>query len=82
MLMRAFAPEGKIFSCGFQKFMISIRHPASTRGAYASSRTWGGLRWTQHMSRDERHVLRTTKACGPGTPGLVSSFAGWLAGRR
>ena len=26
--------------------MYSSRRPASARGAYASSRTWGGMRWT------------------------------------
>ena len=33
-----------------------------------------GKRWTQFMSRDERHEKRTAKACGPGTPGLVLSL--------
>ena len=59
------------FSFGKQEIVYSPRCPASARGAYASSRTWGGMRWTQAVSLDERRCARTAKACGPGAPTLA-----------
>ena len=37
----------KYFYFGKSESVISSRCPASARGAYASSRTWGGMRWTR-----------------------------------
>jgi hypothetical protein len=36
----------KYFSFRKSEIVYSCRCPASARGAYASSRTWGGMRWT------------------------------------
>src|SRR5262245_7322046 len=66
----------KYFSFYFSEDGVNLMHPASSRGAYASSRTRGGLRWTKAVSRDERRGWRTAKTCGPGTPGLVPSARG------
>jgi len=35
-----------LFTCNFRKSELLFPHSIPTRGAYASSRTWGGLRWT------------------------------------
>jgi hypothetical protein len=59
------------FSFRKSESVVSSRRPASARGAYASSRTWGGMRWTQAVSLDERRCTRTAKSCGPDTPTLV-----------
>jgi hypothetical protein len=56
--------------------VLSSCCPASARGTYASSRTWGGMRWTQAVSLDERRCARTAKSCGPGAPTLALSFRG------
>ncbi len=53
--------------------MVHSLHPVPARGAYASSRTRGGTRWTWAASSDERCGLRTAKSCGPDAPGLASS---------
>ena len=45
----------------------SSRHSAPTQGAYASSRTWGGMRWTRRCWR-RAAPKRTAKSCGPGAP--------------
>jgi len=57
----------------FGTLWLCARHPASIGGANASSRTWGGLRWTLFVARDERGEGRTVKACGPDPPTLGSS---------
>jgi hypothetical protein len=57
-------------------------HPDSARGADASSRTRGGMRWTSLMSRDERHERGRTKSCGPGAPGLALSLRVMMRRRR
>jgi hypothetical protein len=44
--------------------------PASTTGAYASSRTLGGMRWTLRVREDERTCKRTVKACGTSAADL------------
>jgi hypothetical protein len=45
--MRPFKGLGeKYFSFVLSEIVIISAHPASSRGAYASSRTWSGLRWT------------------------------------
>src|SRR5215813_9179786 len=41
----------------FQKLWFISPHPDSVRGADASSRTRGGMRWTWRVSRDERHSI-------------------------
>jgi hypothetical protein len=42
-VFRRFKPSRQKYSSSiFQKYMFLSRHPASMRGAYASSRTWGG----------------------------------------
>ena len=41
----------------FQKLWFISPHPDSVRGADASSRTRGGMRWTRRVSRDERHSI-------------------------
>jgi hypothetical protein len=41
------SPRTNIFTFGKSEIMFSSRGPASARGAYASSRTWGGMRWTR-----------------------------------
>ena len=53
--------------------MIVCIHPALIKGAYASSRTSGGMRWTRahHLTRDAS--LRSAKACSPDPPMLGSS---------
>jgi hypothetical protein len=43
----------KDFPSVFRKIVLHSRDPASTRGACASSRTRGGLRWTLATSTDE-----------------------------
>ena len=60
----------------------TLRHPASTRGAYASSRTRGGMQWTRMASQDERCRKRTAKACGPDLPTLGSSLSMIIGKRR
>src|SRR5207247_6086194 len=48
--------------------------PVPQRGGSRSSRTRGGMRWTQAV-RDGRNVLqRTAKSCGSDAPMLVSSL--------
>ena len=37
----------KYFSFRKSEIVYCCRRPASARGAYASSRTWGGMRWTR-----------------------------------
>jgi len=44
-----------------------------TRGGSRSSRTCGGMRWTQMAAKDERCRSRTAKSCGPDAPTLASS---------
>jgi hypothetical protein len=46
----------------FPKLWSNSPHPDSVRGADASSRTRGGMRWTRMMSRDERHSLADGEA--------------------
>ena len=41
----------KYFSFGKSESVISSRCPASARGAYASSRTWSGMRWTRQWRK-------------------------------
>jgi hypothetical protein len=63
------------------------RRPTPQRGVSRSSRTRGGMRWTQRRqardviaerSQGERTngALRTAKPCGPGAPMLASSLRG------
>jgi hypothetical protein len=61
----------KYFSFRKSEIVFSSHRPAPARGAYASSRTRGGMRWTQAVSLDERCCARTAKACGPGAPTLA-----------
>jgi hypothetical protein len=51
----------KYFSFGKSENVYSPGRPASARGAYASSRTWGGMRWT----------LWRRKTSGAGADGEV-----------
>ena len=53
--------------------MIHSGRPAPARGANASSRSWGGMRWTRKSSHDGRRRMRTAKSCGPGAPWLAPS---------
>ena len=69
--------------------MIVYAHPAPIGGAYASSRTSGGMRWTRAASSDEGCGRRAAKACGPDLPMLGSSSGsrargdgGYRAGHR
>ena len=59
----------------FSELMIVSRPSCPDQGTYASSRTWGGMRWTRMRSPDERRNWRTAKSCGPGTPRLVPSLS-------
>ena len=72
----------KYFAFVKTEIMYSPHRPASTRGAYASSRTWGGMRWTQAVSQDERRWLRTAKSCGPGAPKQALRSRDMSRGRR
>jgi hypothetical protein len=51
----------------FGKSVFYCGHPASMRGACASSRTRGGMRWTQKCWR-RAASMRTAKSCGRGAP--------------
>jgi hypothetical protein len=51
----------KYISFVFQKSMVLFARPASMRGANASSRTWGGMRWTRVVSQDGRCGARTSE---------------------
>jgi hypothetical protein len=71
----------KYFTSVLQKNVIICRHPASMQRAYRDRHdTRGGMRWTRW--RRARVFVRTNgaeayvKACGPGTPTLVSSSRG------
>ncbi len=66
-------PKAKIFRFYRKPIRgISIVIPSREEGRWPSSRTRGGLRWTQR--RLWRRVLtRTTKACGPDASVLASS---------
>jgi hypothetical protein len=67
-----------------------LRRPVLPRGVSRSSRTRGGMRWTQGALKTRALSLRTEKSCGPDAPVLASSsrkatFAddgGKKAGRR
>jgi hypothetical protein len=37
----------KYFAFAFTEYDVSFPHSAPARGAYASSRTWSGMRWTR-----------------------------------
>jgi len=39
--------------------------PSPRRGVSRSSRTWGGMRWTQAALLTRALWLRTAKSCGP-----------------
>ena len=54
--------------------MLMSRPSHPDQGTYASSRTWGGMRWTRMRSPDERRDWRTAKSCGPGAPWLAPSL--------
>jgi hypothetical protein len=66
--------EAKYLSSVFRKGVVVYAHPARTQGAYASSRTSGGERWTRAASTDEGCGRRTAKACGPDLPTLGSTL--------
>ena len=49
--------------------------PPETKGALRGRHeTLGGMRWTRACRQDERHALRTAKACGPGFSMLKLSW--------
>src|SRR5882724_2210208 len=56
--------------------------PVPLRGVTRSSRTWGGMRWTRMVLKDEGRRLRTAKSCGPDAPTLASSLWRQLRRRR
>ena len=58
----------------FSELMLVSRPSRPDQGTYASSRTWGGMRWTRMRSPDERRDWRTAKSCGPGAPWLAPSL--------
>jgi len=65
----------KLSCSDFRKTMVLFARPASQRGANASSRSWGGMRWTLIASFDERCETRTEKAwCSH--PWAGAQFAG------
>src|SRR5262249_54334796 len=66
--VRRFKPVRVVRSCVekislsfFPKLWSTSPYPDSVRGAAASSRTRGGMRWTRMMSRDERHSFADGK---------------------
>jgi hypothetical protein len=63
----------KNFSSVFQNYVLVSRHPASFKGAYASSRTLKRDAMDAVVMHDEPHPLRTAKPCGPGLPTLRPS---------
>src|SRR5690242_18583445 len=71
----------KYSSSAFQKFMITLRHPASTGGAYRDrhgrkAAGCGGREGAQRaVSAPTKASSRTTKSCGPDLPTLGSSLA-------
>src|SRR6202035_3235066 len=65
----------KIFSFPLDPnhFYIS-RRPAPQRGVSQSSRTRGGMRWTQAALLTRALTLRTAKSCGPDASTPASSL--------
>jgi hypothetical protein len=49
------SPDAKISAFRKSETVVPSARPASTQGAYASSRTRGGMQWTRVASQDERH---------------------------
>jgi hypothetical protein len=77
------SPSAKNISLrGLVETPLSIRYPASIRGAYASSRTLGAGCDGRGSGARRATLKRTAKSCGPGAPTLASSFAEVSAGRR
>src|SRR5260370_1292811 len=65
--------RAKNFASVFQKCVVCCAHPASVRGAYASSRTLSAGRDGRFGAADERRTKRTAKSCGPVPPTLGST---------
>jgi hypothetical protein len=70
---RSAAKNIPLLSCG--KPCLPLTHPASCRGAYASSR-YAELRAAMdaEATPDEREPTRTAKSCGPGAPRLALNW--------